>query len=160
MGHDILVPEVSLLTITIRTAAEADLPAVLAMSNALIAESSCNGLVPDDLDYLRGYRIHLAEADGQPIGYAYGVAAVSSRNIGSCRKGDRFYDLEMVYVKPEYRSCGAGRQLFTAQQEYARSLGLATLSLTAVNKDWKRLLHFYIDELGMDFFWATLSMDL
>ena len=146
--------------IVIRTAQESDMPAVLAMSDALIAENSCNGLVPDDLDYLRSYHIQVAEADGVLAGYAYGEAATSSRNIGSCRKGDRFYDLEMVYVKPEYRSAGVGRALFAAQQEYARSIGLATLSLTAVNKDWKRLLHFYIDELGMDFWWATLSMDL
>ena len=148
------------MNISIRTAQEADLPAVLAMSDALIAESCCNGLVPDDLEYLRRYRIQLAEADGQIIGYAYGEKTVSSRNIGDCRKGDSFYDLEMIYVKPEFRNAGAGRLLFAAQQDYARELGLATMSLTAVSKEWKRLLHFYIDELGMDFFWATLSMNL
>jgi len=147
------------MEITIRTAQAADLPEVLAMSDALMDEGCCNGLVRDSIEYLQQYHIQLALADGEIIGYAYGEAAESNRQMGDCRKGDQFYDLEMIYVKPEYRSSGAGRALFAAQQAYAHSLGLKTLRLTAVNKDWKKLLHFYTSQ-GMDFYWATLSMTL
>lgn len=147
------------MDITIRTAEAADLPEVLAMSDALIDEGCCNGLVHDSIEYLQKYHIQLALQGDAIIGYAYGEAAESSSRIGTCQKGDSFYDLEMIYVKPEYRCTGAGRALFAAQQEYARSLGLATLRLTAVNKDWEKLLRFYTS-LGMDFYWATLSMTL
>ena len=147
------------MDITIRAAEAADLPEVLAMSDALIDEGCCNGMVRDSIEYLQKYHIQLAFAEGEIIGYAYGEAAESSRQIGDCRKGDQFYDLEMIYVKPEYRSSGAGHALFAAQQAYARSLGLATLRLTAVSKDWEKLLRFYTSQ-GMDFYWATLSMTL
>ena len=148
-----------MMNITIRTAAEADLPAVLAMSDALLAEDICNGLVPDGLDSLRACRILLAEADGAPVGYAYGQSAESRGQVGSCRRGERYYDLEMICVKPAFRSKGVGRMLFQAQADYARSLGLTTLRLTAVGKDWRRQLRFY-EAMGMDFLWATMAMDL
>ncbi|MGN0778549.1 MAG: GNAT family N-acetyltransferase [Aristaeellaceae bacterium] len=147
------------MNITLRIAVEADLPAVLALSNDLLAEDICNGLVADTLDSLRPYRILLAEQDGAIVGYAYGEAAVSSGSVGSCRKGERFYSLEMLYVKPDVRSKGVGRMLFQAQVEYARSLGLATLRLTAVGKDWQRQLRFY-QAMGMEFLWATMDMVL
>ena len=67
------------MNLTIRQAGEADLPAVLALSDALTAEGCRNGMVPDTLEYLR---------------------------------------------------------------------------------DWKRLMHLYIDELGFEFWMATLYRDL
>lgn len=148
-----------MMNITIRTAAEADLPAVLAMSDALLAENICNGLVPDTLESLRACRIDLAEMEGDIMGYAYGAPAESRSSVGTCRKGERYYDLEMICVKQAFRGAGVGKRLFQAQAEHARSLGLATLRLTAVGKDWKRQLRFY-EAMGMDFLWATMAMEL
>ena len=148
------------MDLTIRQAAEADLPAVLALSNALIAEGCCNGMTPDTLDDLRNWVIHVAEADGQLVGYAYGEAVESRYTVGECRKGERYYDLEMLYVSPNHRGKGVGKALCEAELCRARSLGVRQMRLTAVNRDWKRLLHLYIDELGFEFWTATLYRDL
>ena len=145
---------------TIRQAAEADLPAVLAMSDALIAEGCCNGMTPDTLEALRACTIHVAEMDGELVGYAYGEATASTWNIGACHKGETYYDLEMLYIKPSYRGKGIGRALFEAEESRARRLGAKQMRLFAVNRDWQRLLHLYIDELGFDFWAATLYRDL
>lgn len=144
----------------IRQATEADLPAVLAMSDALLAEACCNGMTRDTLDDLRAYVIHVAEADGQLIGYAYGEAASSNWNISACAKGETYYDLNILYVRPEHRGSGVGKALFEAELARARSLNAKQMRLTAVNRDWKRLLHLYIDELGFEFWCATLYRDL
>ena len=148
------------MRLSIRLAAEADLPAVLAMSDALIAENCCNGMSPDSLDDLKSCVIHVAEADGQLVGYAYGKATPSPWNISGCKKHEPFYDLEMLYVAPICRGQGVGKALFDAELARARSLGARQLRLNAVNRDWKRLLHLYIDELGFDFWCATLYRDL
>lgn len=148
------------MNLTIRQAAEADLPAVLALSDALIAEGCCNGMKPDTLDDLRGWVIHVAEADGQLVGYAYGEEAESRWSVGSCRKGERFYDLEMLYVAPSHRGRGVGKALYEAELARAQSLGVRQIRLTAVNRDWKRLLRLYLDELGFEFWTATLYRDL
>lgn len=148
------------MDLTIRQAAEADLPAVLALSDALIAEGCCNGMKPDTLDDLRGWVIHVAEADGQLVGYAYGEEAESRWSVGACRKGERFYDLEMLYVSPNHRGKGVGKALYEAELCRARSLNVSQIRLTAVNRDWKRLMHLYIDELGFAFWTATLYHDL
>ncbi|MCH5286245.1 MAG: GNAT family N-acetyltransferase [Christensenellaceae bacterium] len=144
----------------IRLATEADLPRVLAMSDMLIDEGCCNGMTRDTLDDLRANAIHVAEEDGELIGYAYGEAVESSWNIGSCRKGETYYDLDILYVRPEYRSSGVGKELYQAELARARALGVKQFRLTAVNRDWKRLLHLYVEELGFEFWTATLYHDL
>lgn len=148
------------MNLTIRQAAEADLPAVLALSDALIAEGCCNGMVPDTFEYLRDWVIHVAEADGQLVGYAYGKETESRWSIGACQKGERYYDLEMLYVAPSHRGMGIGRALYETELARARSLNVSQMRLNAVNRDWKRLLHLYIDELGFNFWTATLYRDL
>lgn len=148
------------MNLTIRQAAEADLPAVLALSDALTAEGCCNNMVPDTLDDLREWVIHVAEDDGKLVGYAYGEMAESRYTVGTCRKGERFYDLEMLYVAPSHRGKGIGKALYETELNRAQSLGARQIRLTAVNRDWKRLLHLYIDELGFNFWTATLYRDL
>lgn len=144
----------------IRLATEADLPSVLAMSDLLIDEGCCNGMTRDTLDDLRTYEIHVAEEDHKLVGYAYGETVESSWNIGNCRKGQKYYDLEILYVRPEYRGSGVGKALYQAELARARALGAKQIRLTAVNRDWKRLLHLYVDELGFEFWTATLYRDL
>lgn len=148
------------MTIEIRPALPEEYPVILDMSNALVDEGCCTGMVYDTLDSLRTHRILLALDAGTPIGYAYGSVETSASCIGHCKQGDAFYSLDELYVVPASRSAGVGQQLFDALRREAADAGCRTLRLTAVNKDWRRLLHFYVDKLGMDFLWATLSMDL
>ena len=59
------------------------------------------------------------------------------------------------YVVPERRSQGIGRELFAFAEKTLAGEAEQILLGTAT-KDWRRILHFYIEELGMDFWSARL----
>ena len=59
-------------------------------------------------------------------------------------------------MTPARRSEGIGRRLFALAEESARKAGLRQLMLSTATKDWKRVLRFYLDELGMEFWNARL----
>ena len=68
--------------------------------------------------------------------------------------------LEGIYVKPECRSLGIGRQLYLKLENRAREFGCETVEVIAVSKSYHKLLHLYIDELGLEFFTAHLMKKL
>lgn len=88
--------------------------------------------------------------DNIPIGYAY----------GNKKQKEKYYYVEEIYVQPKFRSLGCGAKLFMKLKEEAEEMGCSSLRLNAVSKDYKRLLHFYIDEMGMEFWSAFLTMKL
>ena len=141
----------------IRRCTTEELPLVLEMSDAFVAENCCNGMVRDDLEYLQKYEILIAWNGKTPIGYAYGAVDTAEKHVGQTQKGERYFDIEEIYVRPEYRGTGCGKALFAALEAQAREKGCQSIQLVAVAKDYKRLLHFYIDLLGMEFWNAFLT---
>lgn len=148
-------------SIILRPGTEADLPVLCDLSRTFVEEQCCNGMVPDTMEDWRQYRhITVAELNGHIIGYSYGSAGKSHmRKAGSWEKGDAFYDLESLYILPEYRSAGIGRMLFEAQEQIARSLGCTSMQLAAVSRDYRRLLDFY-ESMGMEFWSAWMIKSL
>ena len=58
-------------------------------------------------------------------------------------------------MKPKYRSQGIGRALFSfAEKEVSPEAEYITLS--TATKNWKAISHFYLDELGLEFWSARL----
>lgn len=145
---------------TIRLCTREELPRVLEMSDAFVAEGCCNGMVRDDLEYLEKYDIFIALDGEAAVGYAYGQADTAEKTRGNTRRGERYFDVEEIYVRPAYRSTGCGRALFEALETHARTLGCESVQLVAVAKDYGRLLHFYVDLLGMEFWNAFLTKRL
>ena len=73
--------------------------------------------------------------------------------------GSRCFDVDEVYVLPAYRSQGIGGRLFQAIQEYAKTQA-DFLTLATSTKDYRRVLHFYAEQNGMDFHSAYLTKKL
>jgi len=72
----------------------------------------------------------------------------------------RCFEVEELYVIPEYRSKGVGKALFSYAQAQAIQDGIHFLMVATATKDYKRILHFYIEELGMEFWSARLFKKL
>jgi GNAT superfamily N-acetyltransferase len=137
--------------VTIRTAGRRDLDTVVALSAALFAEDAGQRDPHTDLDWPRreGHeyyggllsgpitRCWLAEVDGDVAGSLIGriKRETTVRPV-------RVAELESMYVRPEYRSAGAGAALVAEFFEWARGKGAQLASVTAYAAN-DRALSFY-----------------
>lgn len=140
----------------IRLCTKEELPLILKMSEDFATEGCCNGIVPDTMDDLLENEIYVAEEAGEILGYAYGSAETASRKRWFILPGTKNFYVEVIYVKPEHRSREVGRKLYKRLENRAKELGCGTMEVIAVSKSYQKLLHFYIDELGLEFFTAHL----
>ena len=130
----------------IRPAVSEDLPSLLALSKTWAEEGITYGYVPTSQELFENYRCWVAEADGRIIGYAAGETKTALRDIEIQKNGDRYFELEELYVHPDYRAQGVGRLLLERVEREARQDGLAQLMLNAANRDHAPLLDFYLRE--------------
>jgi GNAT superfamily N-acetyltransferase len=124
------------------------------------AENSCWGYRANAHEDLTGRRVFLAEEDGFLCAYLFGLRETSKKKTSFMPAGTPYFEIEEIYVVPERRSQGIGRRLFALAEQAAREEGITHLLLSTATKDWKAILHFYIDELGMDFWSARLFKKL
>ena len=132
--------------IQIRPAKPEDMPALLALSQEWAAEGITYGYSPTGREAFAGYRCWVAEADGEVVGYAGGEVDTARRNNEIQQAGERYFELEELYVCPACRGRGVGQLLLARVEEDARREGLAQLMLNAANRDHAPLLRFYLRE--------------
>ena len=135
------------------------LDALIRMSEDWEAEGSCHGYRRNTREDIEGNRIFLARVDVMIVGYLFGHIEVKTEGSSVVPAGARVFEVEELYVRPDYRSCGIGRQLFERAQEAVE--GEADfLMVSTATKNWKAILHFCLEELGMEFWSARLYKKL
>lgn len=130
----------------IRPAVPEDLPSLLALSKTWAEEEITYGYMPTSQELFEGWRCWVAEMDGEVVGYAGGTVETVRRSIEIQQTGDRYFELEELYVRPSCRGSGLGRLLLERVEADARRDGLAQLMLNAANRDHEPLLRFYLRE--------------
>lgn len=118
-------------------------------------EASCYGYRKNEKADIDGNRIFLACAGTTVTGYLFGHMEKSERASSIMTDGTPFFEIEEIYVRPEYRSRGIGKRLFDYAEEMI-SDEADYLMLSTATKNWKAIFHFYIEELGMSFWSARL----
>ena len=143
--------------ITVREAALTDalVETLIALSRDWANENSCHGYVANDRSDIEGMRIFLAEDGGRVVGYLFGKTYVSEKASSIKPQGSVCFEVEELYVRPECRSRGIGRALMAAAEEAVKG-EVEYLTLSTATKNWRAILHFYIDEVGMAFWNARL----
>ena len=133
---------------------------LISMSAEWEEENSTYGYRKNDRSDIEENRIFLAEQDGEILGYLFGHKEKSERASSIMADGTLYFEIEELYVVPSHRSEGVGRALFHFAEQAVKTTGIEFIMLSTATKNYKSILHFYIDELGMDFWSARLFKKL
>ena len=121
-----------------------DRPAVLALSRAWAEEDITYGYFANGENELDNYRCWVAEVDGRVAGYAAGQMETAGRDSSIQRAGERWFELEELYVARACRGGGLGGALLGHVEKTLRGEGVKRLMLTGANRDQESLLRFYL----------------
>ena len=124
------------------------------------AENSTYGYRKNESGDIEGNRVFLAEQDDQIVGSLFGRVEKDERSRSIRADGTPYFEIEELYVVPNRRGEGIGRALFSYVQNVIKTEGTGFIMLSTATKNYKSILHFYIDELGMDFWSARLFKKL
>ena len=116
-------------------------------------EDSCYGYRANSKEDIEGNRIFIAEENGEIIAYLFGHSTESKNQSSIIPDGTKCFEAMEIYVRKEYRSQGIGTRLFALMEENIED---DYITLSTATKNWKAILHFYIDELEMTFHSARL----
>ena len=141
--------------VTIHEAKQSDIKRLLELSLMWEKEDSCYGYRANTEDDLRD-RYILAAYDDELIAYIFGKEEVQDKQTSVIDKNMHYFEIEELYVHPSYRSCGIGKQLMESLEKELKKKGLKMMALSTATKNWKAIMHFYIDEVGMNFWSARL----
>ena len=142
--------------ITIREIDKSELSTIAEMSAAWENENGCYGYRRNETEYLEKFHIYVAEYAGEIIGYYFGDIETAENMRSIVPDGKRFFEIEELYIKPVFRSQGIGKMLLEHLETELLEKGVEIIFLSTATKDYKKILHFYIDEIGMSFWSARL----
>jgi len=137
------------------TLTDKNMAELIRLSQDWEAEKSCYGYRANERDDIDGNRIFTAEENGEIIGYLFGHSFKSENMRSIMPEGSDCFEVEELYVIPSRRSTGIGRRLFDFASNTVRS-DAEFMVLSTATKNWQAIFHFYLDELGMEFWSARL----
>ena len=141
--------------VTIHEAKQSDLKRILELSLMWEKEDSCYGYRANTEDDLKD-RYIIAAYDDELIAYVFGKEEVQDKQTSVIDKNMHYFEIEELYVHPFYRTRGIGKQLMESLENELKKKGLEMMMLSTATKNWKAIMHFYIDEVGMNFWSARL----
>lgn len=134
---------------------ESILSTLIAFSENWEKENSCYGYRKNTLKDIEGNRIFVAMDKETIVGYLFGHKEIAEKNTAIYKKNEEYFEIEELYVEPEYRNQGIGTRLFRYVEDNLRN-EVNLLLLATATKNYRAILHFYIEELDMSFWSAAL----
>ena len=141
--------------VTIHEAKQSDIKRLLELSLMWEKEDSCYGYRANTEDDLRD-RYILAAYDDELIAYIFGKEEIQDKQTSVIDKNMHYFEIEELYVHPSYRTRGIGKQLMESLEKELKKKGLELMVLSTATKNWRAIMHFYVDEVGMNFWSARL----
>ena len=141
--------------VAINKVKQSDIKRLLELSLMWEKEDSCYGYRANTEDDFQDCYI-LAAYDDELIAYIFGKEEIQDKQTSVIDKNMHYFEIEELYVHPSYRSSGIGKQLMESLEKELKKKGLEMMMLSTATKNWKAIMHFYIDEIGMNFWSARL----
>ena len=126
---------------------------LIRLSAQWAAEQNCYGYYPNTEADIAGKRIFLAEDEDGIEAYLLGEVETAKNMKSIMPEGTLYFEAEDVV--PEKRSQGIGEALFRFVEETVKK-DVQFIMLSTASKNSKAILHFYLDELDMQFWSARL----
>ncbi|MEZ4859751.1 MAG: GNAT family N-acetyltransferase [Caldilineaceae bacterium] len=115
------------------------------MQEQWVAEGITYGLVAANIVELQrrlnSYTL-VAEVDGQIVGFVLATAQVSP-GLAVIPAGERYLEIDDLYVIPAMRSTGIGGELLQAVEAAAQQAGIKRFLLYSATKDLAAVMNFY-----------------
>ena len=131
--------------VTIRQATSDDIDAVLELQARLDAEGIGYGYKPNTREFVAerlGPLFFVAETDDRIVGFAYG-SLHTSEGLAVTPAGERYLEVDDIYVAPDLRSEGIGGRLLERLLEAAHEDGVSRIHVFSASMDHDRVLRFY-----------------
>lgn len=128
---------------------------LIELSQAWADEDSSYGYVANTRADIEGHRIFVAREQGEIIGYLLSSMRVAHNINSIIPDGTEYFEVDELYVAAEHRGSGVGAALFECAQSAASRVA-EYMMLGTASKNWRAVLHFYIDRMGMDCWSARL----
>ena len=141
--------------VAIHETKQSDIKRLLELSLMWEKEESCYGYRANTEDDFQDCYI-LAAYDDELIAYVFGKEEIQDKQTSVIDKNMHYFEVQEIYVHPSYRSRGIGKQLMESLEKELKKKGLKMMALSTATKNWKAIMHFYIDEVGMNFWSARL----
>ena len=93
------------------------------------------------------------------VGYIFGHYYIVENKTSYIEIGKKCFMIDEIYVLPIYRSKGIGKELFKLMETHIKET-CDYLTLSTSTKNYKSILHFYVDELDMNFHSAFLIKEM
>lgn len=132
----------------VRPARAADCEAVAALSDLWQGEGSIRGNMALDADderlqgWLDGGYFLVGECDGIVVAYAVGAVKLGKGPVFR-PEGERFLELQRVFVHADHRGGGLGSRLVEALLDQAKTAGVQRSIVGSNNVDWRAIHRFY-----------------
>lgn len=134
---------------------------LIAFSENWERENITWGLRANYADSFAGMRVFGAYDGGELMGYLTATPFLTDCPYAMAPDvGTPCWEIEELYVSPAQRSRGIGRALYEYAELASKRDGAEYIFLSTSTRDFRRILHFYIDELGMEFWTARLFKKL
>ena len=133
---------------------KATLNELIELSRKWVKEDCSYGMIentPEDIEE----PLCVAVDNDKIIGYIFGHYYTTEKKTSYIDIGNKCFSVDELYVLPEYRSQGIGKELFMRIEREVQD-ACAYITLSTSTKNYKKILHFYVEELDMNFHSAFL----
>jgi ribosomal protein S18 acetylase RimI-like enzyme len=130
---------------TLRLALQSDIAAVVRLTEAWAREGTTHGIIPSPTDHLierLGRYFWVAVVDTAVVGFVHGTVHTSD-GLAVIPAGERYLEIEDLYILPAYRNCGIGTALVETLWRAAEEDGVIRGLVHSATKDWERIVEFY-----------------
>ena len=128
--------------------------ALIELSKAWENEGCSHGIIANEKDDLKE-PLFVAIINDTIVGYIFGHYYTVENKTSYIDVGEKCFMVDEIYVLPQYRSQGIGKELFSLLENEVKD-SCVYITLSTSTKNYKKILHFYVEELDMDFHSAFL----